>query len=268
RGPNPRDEPIATVKYEGTMLEDGGSVWESADGQLEVLSGEYDIGFDAEAEIRSLKDIRVTGALGGEAHGTVLDYSSPEFQIPGFEKTAAKIEVLTGDIEANIQTHLDLKKRQVWAGGELGGGGSVIEGELPFQTKQLRIPFTDWGISLGGSAKGSLLTAEAKAFAGFRFDPKRGFSTRCGAKLGAFLAGLGLEFELNIGPMAPAVIPMDKIITGSSTVEIGVSFAPAAPGGSGGGGGGSWGCLVTFPTCRSGDRSPRRRRRRRCEMCA
>lgn len=222
RGPAKyQKDPLLDFHAEKNWGGDSGTYKEFWGDHGDFLTGEYHAKSQIDAEIRSIKDFRVTlDAIDVGASGSVLEAGTGPGDI-GIGTAEAEAKVLHGAIDGKAQIHIDTKKKQGFAGVAGEVGGSVVEGSVSAESKKLRIPFTNWGIGIEGEISGSLLTLKAEGHAGVRFDPKRGFSARAGGKVGALLAGLGFDLGFTIGPMDPPEIPNDKIITGSPNVIIG-----------------------------------------------
>ncbi|MBK7827159.1 hypothetical protein [Nannocystis sp.] len=97
----------------------------------------------------------------------------------------------------------------------------MFKGEVAVESKGLKIPFL--GIEIGGrlGVEGTLLGVEARAHAGVSYTKKDGFRAGAGGKISAFLAGLGINFEIFIRPIKDTSAPPDTLATGYPTVLIG-----------------------------------------------
>jgi uncharacterized Zn-binding protein involved in type VI secretion len=114
-----------------------------------------------------------------------------------FESVASG-DVGKGEAKADIGAEADLSKMKGKAliGGEVEV--AALKGELPLKVR-LRIPFTSYYVGLGVKVEGALLTAGAGAHAGVKInDGKTLFEATAGAKADAGLAGLGVNFGVDI----------------------------------------------------------------------
>lgn len=136
----------------------------------------------------------------------------------------ATVDFLKREGKLQVGVGYDNLKDSGFAGADVAIGGSVLEGKLAGETTPVRIPGTEWGISVEGEVTGSVLTAEAKVSLGIKVD-KDGYHLGGSEKLGAGL-GEGVKFSISIKPLKPPPkkepeVPQDLIKGGASDVLIG-----------------------------------------------
>lgn len=131
--------------------------------------------------------------------------------------------VEAGRIEGKAQlgySH-DRIKNKGFAGLDAGLGGALLDGRAKYETPQLPIPFTNYGLSLQVEGFGAIGAAELKGKLGVEWENGKG-KFEIGAKIAAGL-GLGLKFGLAWGPLKPEieVEVQDLVQVGSPDVLIG-----------------------------------------------
>lgn len=198
----------------------------------------------AKAEMSDLANAKASAGAKAEVEGSLFKAQGKLGDAKtGIGEVGGEAKVLTAKADAGAGAEFATKngkldKAYVQAGA--GAGASVVEGKVSGKTRAFKIPFTNWGVSLGGEASGALLTAEARAsaYAGYA-DGKWSFGF--GAKIGAALAGLGFKFNVTIEkldppkeppkpPGVPGVAGIDPIAMGCPTVLVGGMPPPYVPG--------------------------------------
>ncbi len=214
------------------------------DNKVQLGSGEAKAfagaGFEAES-VRNVK-ANVGGKVEAEASAVKATGKLGDAKT-GFGEVGGEAKLLTAKADAGVGGKLEVKNGKLeaaYAEAGAGAGASVVEGKVEGKTKAFRIPFTNWGVSLGGEASGALLTAEARASAHAGYQDGK-WSFGFGAKLGALVAGLGFKFNISVEkleppkpapkpPGVPGVAGIDPIAMGCFTVLIGDSPKPYVPG--------------------------------------
>lgn len=196
-----------------------GKVAEFAGGHGKVLSGEASADAKMSAEIKSIREMKADLSASAGASGSLV---SMEGEKEGkYGKVKGSAQVGTAEAKAQAGLSFDSAKGEGEAKAEIGAGASVFKGKIEGETAGWKIPFTDWEIGVGGAAEGTLLGVEAKAHARATFSKKEGLRFGAGAKVSAFLAGLGFEFNIFIRPQKKSKPAPDMLDKGEPTVLIG-----------------------------------------------
>lgn len=113
-------------------------------------------------------------------------------------ESVAKGDIGKGKAGAELGAEADLSKMKGKAEASVEGELAALKGELPLKVR-VRIPFTSYYVGLGVKVEGAVLTIGGSAHAGVKInDGKTLFEATAGAKADAGLAGLGLNFGVDI----------------------------------------------------------------------
>lgn len=133
------------------------------------------------------------------------------------------VEAVRGEAKLQVGLSNDPVKNKEFAGIDAAVGGALLDARVKYETPQLPIPFTGYGVNLGLDGFGSLIGLEAKATLGVeKKDGKVTFEG--GAKLTPGFVGLGGKIRLILAPLKAALegdLPQDIVRTGSPDVIIG-----------------------------------------------
>lgn len=218
----PKEAPKPQVKAEATLAQAKaeGQVATFAGEHGKLLAGQASADVKASAEINGIRDMKAELAASAGASGSV---ASLEGKTEGrYGEVKGSAELLTAEAKAKAGASFDTSKGEGSLGVEAGAGAAVFKGKVEGETKGWRIPFTDWEIGLSGGVEGTLLGVEAKAHAGISYSREEGFRAGAGAKVSAFLAGLGINIGIFVRPIKKVQKPApDALATGFATVSIG-----------------------------------------------
>lgn len=248
-GRDPKDQAWKPKVAVGTNKElwSASTIPKGADGKpvdnyAQFFSGETKGSLSANAEFESVRNMKATAGGKAEAEGSLFRAAGKAGDARGWGEVSGEAKVLTAKADAGAGGQFAVKDGKVDAAyveAGAGAGASVVEGKVEGK-KTFKLPFVNWGVTVGGEASGALLTAEARAsaYAGYR-DGK--FQMGFGAKVGALLAGLGFKFNVSIEkldppaeppkpPGVPGVAGIDPIAIGCMTVLVGGVPPPYIPG--------------------------------------
>lgn len=213
------DDRAIKAELKKTWAEDSGELDTFWGDHGKLVHGEYSVSTTAGVEINGLRDFKAGLAADVEAKYSTVNVEGEYTGALGtIEGTG---DILTADGNLNLGATIDTKKGELNVGLDAGAGASVFKGKVSVESKGLKIPFLD--IEIGGSfgVEGTLLGVEARGHAGISYTRKDGFRAGAGGKISAFLAGLGINFEIFIRPIKDTSAPPDTLATGYMTVLIG-----------------------------------------------
>lgn len=213
------DDRALQAEIKKTWAEDSGELDTFWGDHGKLVHGEYSVSTTAGAEINGLRDFKA--GLAADVEGKYSTVNVEGEYTGALGKIEGTGDVLTADGNLNVGATIDTKKGEGNIGVDAGAGAAVFKGEVAVESKGLKIPFL--GIEIGGrlGVEGTLLGVEARAHAGVSYTKKDGFRAGAGGKISAFLAGLGINFEIFIRPIKDTSAPPDTLATGYPTVLIG-----------------------------------------------
>ncbi|MBL9106238.1 MAG: PAAR domain-containing protein [Myxococcales bacterium] len=217
----PPKKPEFKAEFEKKLAEakTSGEVAKFAGDHGKLLAGSASADAKMSAEISGINNMKAELSGGASAKVSAVQVKG---ETEGrYGKVGGQADVLTAEAKARGTLAFDTSKGEGEAKVEVGAGASVFKGKVEGETAGWKIPFTDWEIGVGGAAEGTLLGVEAKAHAGATFNKKDGLRIGAGAKVSAFLAGLGFELNIFIRPRKKSKPAPDMLEKGEPTVLIG-----------------------------------------------